>query len=677
MTGFDFEQDKLNAFARLSLLRNAITQISPDDKELALIDGLLDRLHDRQYQVAVVGEFNRGKSSLINALLGMRILPEDITPTTATINRIVYSQTPYSRLELHSGESVEVPIDSLKKYVTKLSESAQAVSGKVKEAVIGYPTVFCRNNIAILDTPGLNESEDMDALTYETAEGCDVLIYAINAQYSFSESESVEVCRFLGSPNVHHMVFTVGFIDMIPICERERVLKSIKSRIKKLCTVKIDASCEDDETEAARRKKILDEAFVFAVSAKEALEAFVNGSEKLEKDSGIEEYKTQLMMMLTANRDEWFAYEIQPYVDRLPDTFAAVAERLYVPLDERISAAHEHIEALRGMLGDFHTRTLNQGDALKNEILEHFGFPDRITEKFYGFILENVKRAAKNIPAPATQEADASTSVGGFLKSFSKRAKEAAIQTGWYREATDSTIPALVAGQDGIKAGIENRIIPSVQAYYSSIFEPFRLGFIEEIFQISEHLRLAVEALEMENELEDPVMPLLEGADYLSYEYEPILFDQQTRALISGMKVGNLRIGAVDDIAKNMAQTLVNALYPHMTETIDAVNLNLSGLAEKLSAAGLALLPRLDEAEKALVQKRRQMDERIKSVRELVFPGTTAEKTLWEEQGEARRDNDALRQECPGEDGKNTADSKSAVRSPGNGSDYTDEKEET
>ena len=62
-----------------------------------LLDSIQDckeLIKNKQYQIAVMGEFKRGKSSLINALLGAKILPADATPTTATIIRITYGTTP-------------------------------------------------------------------------------------------------------------------------------------------------------------------------------------------------------------------------------------------------------------------------------------------------------------------------------------------------------------------------------------------------------------------------------------------------------------------------------------------------------------------------------------------------------------------------------------------------------
>ena len=195
------DQEKMDAFAELKMLRQTIAAFSPNDPELAAIDDMLGKLRARQYTVAVVGEFNRGKSSLINALLGMSVLPADITPTTATVNRVVYSETPYVRLHMRNGETEGVSMSMLKDRVTKLSAEAQSAAEAVKEAEIGYPTVFCKNNVAILDTPGLNDCAEMDALTFAKMEKAGVfhVFYAALNQSFFTLSIGMGGMEIYGS----------------------------------------------------------------------------------------------------------------------------------------------------------------------------------------------------------------------------------------------------------------------------------------------------------------------------------------------------------------------------------------------------------------------------------------------------------------------------------------------
>ena len=70
-------------------------------------------IRTRGYRVAVMGEFKRGKSTLLNALLGAPVLPADATPTTAAVSRITYGQKERAVLFFRDGSSEEIPFDGL------------------------------------------------------------------------------------------------------------------------------------------------------------------------------------------------------------------------------------------------------------------------------------------------------------------------------------------------------------------------------------------------------------------------------------------------------------------------------------------------------------------------------------------------------------------------------------
>lgn len=58
------------------------------------------------FVVVVLGEFKRGKSTFINALLGNDLLPTDVLPETATINALIYNEKPELQIIMQDG-SVE------------------------------------------------------------------------------------------------------------------------------------------------------------------------------------------------------------------------------------------------------------------------------------------------------------------------------------------------------------------------------------------------------------------------------------------------------------------------------------------------------------------------------------------------------------------------------------------
>jgi ribosome biogenesis GTPase A len=98
--------------------------------------------------VAIVGEFKfkRGKSTFINALLGEKILPADVMPCSATLNRIKYGQTPAVTLLFKDHRQQAIPIQELTQYVTKLTEDAEVMAASIQEAVVYYPSAYCKNN---------------------------------------------------------------------------------------------------------------------------------------------------------------------------------------------------------------------------------------------------------------------------------------------------------------------------------------------------------------------------------------------------------------------------------------------------------------------------------------------------------------------------------------------------
>ena len=92
-----------------SLLKNLQRlQIIADDLGLTNqtkeIEKNIIQLNHEHFELVVVGEFSRGKSTFINAMLGRRILPSSKKPTTTMISKIVYSEEPSYSLFYKSGK---------------------------------------------------------------------------------------------------------------------------------------------------------------------------------------------------------------------------------------------------------------------------------------------------------------------------------------------------------------------------------------------------------------------------------------------------------------------------------------------------------------------------------------------------------------------------------------------
>jgi GTPase Era involved in 16S rRNA processing/tetratricopeptide (TPR) repeat protein len=107
---------------------------------------------DRPLLVAVMGEFNAGKSSFVNALCGADVAPTGVTPTTATINVLRYGATPEARVVHHDGSARAVPAADIAAFLATLRD---ADASEVRMVEIFLPVEALRR-VEIVDTPGLN-----------------------------------------------------------------------------------------------------------------------------------------------------------------------------------------------------------------------------------------------------------------------------------------------------------------------------------------------------------------------------------------------------------------------------------------------------------------------------------------------------------------------------------------
>src|SRR5690554_7490028 len=98
------------AEAQVSVNRGHVTGYLEDLAEMAQKSGLrsihqevvedrLPALERGQVSLVVLGEFNHGKSTVVNALLGQEVLPMGITPTTAVITHLVHGEEPRAEIQ--------------------------------------------------------------------------------------------------------------------------------------------------------------------------------------------------------------------------------------------------------------------------------------------------------------------------------------------------------------------------------------------------------------------------------------------------------------------------------------------------------------------------------------------------------------------------------------------------
>lgn len=273
-----------------------------------LLDSIQDckeLIKNKQYQIAVMGEFKRGKSSLINALLGAKILPADATPTTATINRITYGTTPKAIITFRDGEKKEIPIGELANYVTKTTADGEARALRIKEATVYFPTMICQNHIDIIDTPGLNDEARMTQITIDTIANVDAVIVPIHARAPFSETEKNFVCQLIESDSISNLIFVVTFLDQLDEddYEYEKFMAYIRRRIQSEVFSELEKR-NSSEIIIRKAHRLLDRLQINGISSSQALESFISNNRELRKRSRFEPFYDALISIVTAKQLE-------------------------------------------------------------------------------------------------------------------------------------------------------------------------------------------------------------------------------------------------------------------------------------------------------------------------------------------------------------------------------------
>ncbi len=244
------------------------------------------RLTGHDFSVGIMGEFRRGKSTVINALLGQQIVPSDIVPCSATLNYIRWDTEQRALIHFKNGDIQQVPVEELSHYVTKLTRESEAMAATVEDATVFYPCPFCQNGVQIVDTPGLNDDERMTAISEQVIPKLDAIIMVLVPDSPFSQSEAEFVRTKLMASDLGKLIFVVNKIDFLDEEDRPRMLEAIRQKIQASVLDKMAAVYGADSPEYTGAKEKLGRLRVLPVSARQALRGKTRQRPDLLEESG-------------------------------------------------------------------------------------------------------------------------------------------------------------------------------------------------------------------------------------------------------------------------------------------------------------------------------------------------------------------------------------------------------
>lgn len=278
----EYEQQK---FALAEILRAAGNVVPRDDRDWHdRAQTLFARLAEDRFNLVVVGRFSRGKSSLMNAIMGMDRLPTGIVPLTSVITTVGYGSKEKAILSFEGRILThEVPISELPRYVTQ--EGNPGNVQRIQKAELQLPAEILRRGFYFVDTPGLGSAIAENTRTTEAfLPEADAFLLVTSYESPLSEDE-MRFLRFASS-SAQRVFVVLNKHDAVAPAERRRAVDFVKAQLASILS---------------RQRPD-----VFSVSARDGLEAKLTGNARLLTESGLPPLERALTHYLLTEKSREF-----------------------------------------------------------------------------------------------------------------------------------------------------------------------------------------------------------------------------------------------------------------------------------------------------------------------------------------------------------------------------------
>ena len=302
-----YTHTKLALAGQLRLLREIHKQRGSESR-FKQCEKLIAKLAEDRFTLAVLGQFKRGKSSLMNAIIGRELLPVGILPLTSAITILRFG--PRERLLIEHGLPAvpfaeEMPVERLAEFVTEKGNPGNRK--RVKTACVEAPLPFLRRGLEFVDTPGVCSAIGANtATTLRFLPECDAVLFVTSVDTPLTNVE----LEFLREIQQHagKIFFVVNKTDLLSGHERQEVLEFIAN------TLRSQMGCE--------------EVRMFPLSSRAGLSAKLAGDASAYEQSGLNDLEERLVAFLSDEKAAVFLTAVADKALRLLEQeFAEVALR--------------------------------------------------------------------------------------------------------------------------------------------------------------------------------------------------------------------------------------------------------------------------------------------------------------------------------------------------------------
>ncbi|WP_298297916.1 dynamin family protein [Hydrotalea sp.] len=324
-----------------------LLQTADQLEQKSLVDDLVQlqkKLNDEEINVVITGIFKRGKSTLINALIGENIMPTGVVPVTAIITILKYAAFSAIEIVYKNKTSEKKALHCLQQYV---SEEDNPENIKNVSHVIVYHHAPLLQQITIIDTPGVGSSfEHNTDTTLQFLTKIDIAIFVLSADMPVSKSD-IEFLTQLKS-QIKNIVFVENKKDLLNTADLEKVITHNKKIIAQQCNM------------------TMENVTVIPISAYQHLQGntdesgFKNLVAVLEKN--ITQNKTSILLQSTARQLALIEQSLQSLIQLRIDNLQMPVQELYQRMNHFQSTQSvllNEIEGFQAIL-QHHIQKLNE-----------------------------------------------------------------------------------------------------------------------------------------------------------------------------------------------------------------------------------------------------------------------------------------------------------------------------
>ncbi|MFI8687585.1 dynamin family protein [Rossellomorea sp. NPDC077527] len=294
------------------------------------IDTIIKHMNE-PINVMILGEFNAGKSTLINTILEDEYLKTDDIPTTATITKLTYGETPEIRLHFKDGEEQVLSPEKFEQITAEIDEEGAEIRKRLSYVHVQYPSELLKK-VTLIDTPGRNSNN------VNHTEAAESFMDQADAAFWLFELSQIGTSTELSQlKKLNDYVHPIGIINRIDEMDEDDTLENIVQSAR--------TSLSPFVTE------------FIGISALNAYEGIVEGDEDLLEESNWSSFEKALEKEINGEHVQ------SRKMERIYQDIEKTLEKVKKLVEETKKSFHDTSHQLQAS-GDYKTTLMNEVNSL-------------------------------------------------------------------------------------------------------------------------------------------------------------------------------------------------------------------------------------------------------------------------------------------------------------------------